>query len=66
MSNRVKDESGAHAFSLINKATGECLRHPPEDLQQVMVSFKPVCISGWRCIGPIPEWSYPGSDSEDE
>uniref|UniRef100_A0A7I4CRW2 Uncharacterized protein n=1 Tax=Physcomitrium patens TaxID=3218 RepID=A0A7I4CRW2_PHYPA len=42
MSNRVKDESGAHAFSLINKATGECLRHPPEDLQQcLLVVYEP-------------------------
>lgn len=35
MSTRVKDETGSSAFSLINKATGQALRHAPEDLAQV-------------------------------
>jgi hypothetical protein len=34
VSTRVKDETGSPAFSLINKATGEALRHAPEDLKQ--------------------------------
>lgn len=39
ISTRVKDETGAPAFSLINKVTGEALRHPPEDLKQVMYFY---------------------------
>jgi len=35
---RVKDETGATSFSLINKVTGEALRHAPEDLKQCLLA----------------------------
>lgn len=35
MSTRVTDSTGAHAFALINKATGQALKHAPGDLEQV-------------------------------
>lgn len=38
MSTRVKDETGASSFSLINKVTGEALRHPSEDLKQCLLA----------------------------
>ncbi|XP_073388742.1 uncharacterized protein [Physcomitrium patens] len=38
MSTRVKDETGSSAFSLINKATGQALRHAPEDLAQCLLA----------------------------
>lgn len=38
VSTRVKDETGSPAFSLINKATGEALRHAPEDLKQCLLA----------------------------
>lgn len=43
MSTRVKDETGASAFSLINKGTGQALRHAPEDLKQVSLNL-PVAV----------------------
>jgi hypothetical protein len=44
MSTRVTDETGASSFSLVNKATGEALRHPPEDLKQVLFFYKHPCL----------------------
>lgn len=42
MSTRVTDSTGAHAFALINKATGQALKHAPGDLEQVdYQSFHP-------------------------
>lgn len=38
MSTRVKDETGASAFALINKATGQAMRHAPEDLKQCLLA----------------------------
>jgi len=38
MSTRVTDETGASSFFLVNKATGEALRHPPEDLKQCLLA----------------------------
>jgi len=38
ISTRVTDETGAGAFSLINKATGQALRHAPEDLKQCFLT----------------------------
>lgn len=35
MSTRVTDSTGSPAFALINKATGQALKHAPGDLEQV-------------------------------
>jgi hypothetical protein len=35
MGTRVKDSTGSPAFALVNKATGQALRHAPADLEQV-------------------------------
>jgi len=39
MSTRVKDSTGSPAFALINKATGQALRHAHEDNEQVLPLF---------------------------
>lgn len=64
MSTRVKDSTGSPAFALINKATGQALRHAHEDNEQVLLAeyemgFRDETIlwsqsedmgDGYRCI----------------
>jgi len=64
MSTRVKDSTGSPAFALINKATGQALRHAHEDNKQVLLAehemgFRDETIlwsqsedmgDGYRCI----------------
>jgi len=38
MSTRVTDSTGANAFALINKATGQALKHAPGDLEQCLLT----------------------------
>jgi hypothetical protein len=38
MGTRVKDSTGSPAFALVNKATGQALRHAPADLEQVLLA----------------------------
>jgi len=35
---QVTDSTGAHAFALINKATGQALKHAPGDLEQCLLT----------------------------